>query len=192
MTAGGVERAAAALTAYLDEAAIPWELGGRPGEYVVTLPGERKLRVVASLLVREPMTSVSAFVVRNPDENHEAVYRYLLRRNLRLPMLAYAVDASGDVYVKGDVPTAAVEADYLDRLMGALLHAADEPFNELLALGFLESMKKEWAWRIDRGESLANLEAFRPLLEGSERTHGDGAPDVDGDQADVEGRNAQE
>jgi hypothetical protein len=38
-------------------------------------------------------------------------------------------------------------------------------FNELLALGFLSSMKKEWAWRVSRGESLRNLEAFRPLLD---------------------------
>ena len=43
--------------------------------------------------------------------------------------------------------------------------AADGPFNELLALGFLESMKKEWAWRISRGESTRNLDAFRHLLE---------------------------
>jgi hypothetical protein len=46
-----------------------------------------------------------------------------------------------------------------------VLTAADEPFNELLALGFLTSMRKEWEWRVDRGESLRNLEAFRHLLE---------------------------
>jgi hypothetical protein len=123
---------------------------------------------VASLLVRDRVTSVSAFVIRNPDENHEAVYRYLLRRNLRSPLLAYAVDASGDVYARGTVPTAALDDELLDAVMGAVLTAADEPFNELLVLGFLQSMKKEWAWRVSRGESLANLEAFRHLLEGSE------------------------
>jgi hypothetical protein len=62
--------------------------------------------VVASLLVATVHTSVSAFVIRNPDENHAEVYRWLLRRNLRMPLLAYAVDASGDVYVRGQVPTA--------------------------------------------------------------------------------------
>ena len=46
-----------------------------------------------------------------------------------------------------------------------VLEAADAPFNELLVLGFLTSMRKEWAWRISRGESTRNLEAFRHLLE---------------------------
>jgi len=157
--------AEATVSAYLDDAGIEWELGGRPGEFVVTLPGEKKLRTVASLLVGDRYTSVSAFVVRNPDENHEAFYRHLLLRNLRMPGLAYAVDTSGDVYVKGEVPTAAVAAAYLDQLFGVVLEAADSPFNELLVLGFLTSMRKEWAWRISRGESTRNLEAFRHLLE---------------------------
>ena len=153
---------------YLDGAGIAWELGGRPSEYVISLPGDKKLKTVVSLVVRAQMTSISAFVIRNPDENHEAFYRHLLRRNLRMPGLAYAVDTSGDVYVKGDVPTAAVDAAYLDQLFGVVLDAADTPFNDLLALGFLTSMKKEWAWRLSRGESVRNLEAFRPLLEGTQ------------------------
>ena len=157
--------AEATVRAYLDDAGIEWELGGRPGEFVVTLPGEKKLRTVASLLVGDRYTSVSAFVVRNPDENHEAFYRHLLLRNLRMPGLAYAVDTSGDVYVKGEVPTAAVAAAYLDQLFGVVLEAADSPFNELLVLGFLTSMRKEWAWRISRGESTRNLDAFRHPLE---------------------------
>jgi hypothetical protein len=157
--------AEATVRAHLEDAGIEWELGGRPGEFVVTLPGEKKLRTVASLLVGDKVTSVSAFVVRNPDENHEEFYRQLLRRNLRMPGLAYAIDGTGDVYVKGEVPTTAVDAAYLDQLLGVVLDAADTPFNELLVLGFLTSMRKEWAWRIARGESTRNLEAFRHLLE---------------------------
>ena len=165
MTAGGTGGAEATVQAYLEDAGIEWELGGRPGEFVVTLPGEKKLRTVASLLVGEKSTSVTAFVVRNPDENYEEFYRHLLRRNLRMPGLAYAIDTSGDVYVKGEVPTDAVDAAYLDQLFGVVLDAADTPFNDLLVLGFLTSMRKEWAWRISRGESTRNLEAFRHLLE---------------------------
>lgn len=157
--------AGARLAAYLSSVELEWEPGAREGEYVVTLPGEKKLKTVVSLLVRDRTTSLSAFVIRNPDENHEEFYRTLLRRNLRLTGIAYAIDTDGDVYVRGEVPTAALDADHLDRLFGVVLAASDEAFNELLALGFLGSMKKEWAWRVSRGESTRNLDAFRHLLE---------------------------
>lgn len=148
----------------LDELGIAWELGTRAGEVVVTLPGERKLRTVLSLLVRRRVVRVRAFVIRKPDENHQGVYTYLLRRNLRLPGIAYAIDAAGDVYVAGQVPVAGLDTDALDDLLGAVLSATDEPFNDLLALGFLSAMRTEWAWRTARGESTANLEPFRHLL----------------------------
>ena len=81
-----MEAAEAVIADYLTGADIEWELGGRRGEYVITLPGEQKLKTVVSLVVREKATSVSAFVIRNPDENHEAFYRHLLRKNLRMPL----------------------------------------------------------------------------------------------------------
>jgi hypothetical protein len=159
-------RAALAETVekYLAESGHDWEPGARGDEFVVSLPGEKKLKTVASLVVSDTGLSVSAFVIRNPDENHHEVYRFLLRRNLRLPGIAYAVDRAGDVYVTGRIPAAGVDAGTLDQLLGVVLTAADEPFNELLVMGFLSSMRKEWEWRVSRGESLRNLEAFRGIL----------------------------
>lgn len=155
----------ATLLAYLESAGLNHEAGARDGEVVVELPGEKKLKTVTSVVVGESALTAVAFVIRNPDENHAQVYRYLLRKNLRLPGAAYAIDPSGDVYVTARLPLAGVDADALDALFGVILDAADSHFNELLALGFLSSMKKEWEWRISRGESLRNLAAFRSLLE---------------------------
>lgn len=155
----------AGLRDHLDTLEVPWEEGTRPGETVLTLPGERKLRTVLSLVVGERALDLRAFVIRNPDENHEAFYRYLLRRSLRLPGVGYAVDGSGDVYLTGRVPLAGLDEDTLDELLGAVLAGCDDPFNELLRLGFWTSIRREWAWRLDRGESTANLEAFRAELE---------------------------
>jgi hypothetical protein len=153
------------LMAYLEASGLSHEPGARAGEVVVDLPGEKKLKTVISLVVGDTALSAVAFVIRNPDENHEEVYRYLLRKNLRLPGAAYAVDTNGDVYVVARLPLSAVDEDALDALFGVVLSAADGHFNELLALGFLGSMKKEWEWRISRGESLRNLAAFRRVLE---------------------------
>ncbi|GAB3749083.1 YbjN domain-containing protein [Yimella radicis] len=155
---------AAVLEGVLADNELDWEAGVNDGEYVVTLPGEKKLKTVTSLTVGENDLITAAFVIRQPDENHLDFYKFLLRRNLKLPGLAYSIDSSGDVYVGGRVPLAAVDETYLDKLLGAVLRAADEPFNDLLVLGFLTSMKKEWEWRISRGESTRNLEAFKHLL----------------------------
>lgn len=160
-------RAAAqeAVAAYLTRAGIEHETGTRPGEFVAVLPGERKLRTAVSLLVGDHSLSASAFVVRQADEEHERVYRWLLERNAKLPGIAFAVDGDGDVYLVGRLPLAAVDDTTLDALLGSILETSDSSFNELLALGFLSSMRREWAWRTSRGESTRNLEAFRHLLE---------------------------
>jgi len=157
--------AADVLRAYLAEVDLEAELGAHEDETVVTLPGEHKLKTVVSLRIGEVTLTARALVIRNPDEAHERVYRLLLAKNLRLPGIAYAVDAAGDVYVTGRLPLAAVTTETVYQLLGAVLEASDGVFDELLAIGFLSSMRAEWAWRVDRGESLRNLEAFRALLE---------------------------
>jgi hypothetical protein len=146
-------------------ARVEHEVGARPGEYVVQLPGERKLRTGVSLLLGDHSLSVSAFVVRNPDEEHARVHRWLLERNARLRQVAFALDRDGDVYLRGRLPLDGVTGATLDSLLGEVLEVADSSFDELLALGFLTSMRKEWAWRTSRGESTRNLEAFRHLLD---------------------------
>ena len=86
--------------------------------------------------------------------------------------MGYAVDGNGDVWLTGRVPLAGLDEELLDELLGAVLAACDEPFNDLLRLGFWTSIRREWAWRVERGESTANLEAFRAELEASEVADG--------------------
>ena len=135
-----------------------------PGVFSVTLPGEKKLQTPCRLDVGPHSFAVHAFVCRNPDENHERVYRWLLERNLRLFGVAFAVDHHGDIYLDGRLPLSSVTPSELDRLLGAVLTYADESFNTILELGFASSIRKEWEWRISRGEPTRNLEAFRGPL----------------------------
>ena len=102
---------------------------------------------------------------RRPDENHEGVYRFLLKRNRRLYGVAYTLDNLGDIYLVGRMALEAVTADEIDRILGQVLESVDNDFNTLLELGFKSSIQKEWAWRVSRGESLKNLEAFEHLIE---------------------------
>ena len=143
---------------------FPGAHGGLPG-LVVELPGERKLKTNTILQIGEHSVRVEAFVCRRPDENHEGVYRFLLRRNRRLYGVAYTLDNVGDIYLVGRLALESVTEDEIDRVLGQVLEAVDSDFNTLLELGFAGSIRKEWAWRTERGESLRNLAAFKHLME---------------------------
>ncbi|MFD6347519.1 YbjN domain-containing protein [Streptomyces roseolus] len=146
----------------LTEAELEWE-SPAPGSYVVKLPGTRKLFTTLSLRLGRHSLSLNAFVVRHPDENEAGVHRWLLERNLRLYGVGYAIDPLGDIYLAGKLPLAAVTPEELDRLLGSVLEAADGDFNTLLELGFATAIRREYAWRVSRGESTRNLDAFRNL-----------------------------
>ncbi|SDK36029.1 Putative sensory transduction regulator [Nocardioides sp. YR527] len=134
-----------------------------------SLPGERKLQTPVRIDLGQHALGVHAFVCRRPDENFETVYRWLLERNLRLYGVAFGLDRLGDIYLDGRLPLAMVDPDELDRLLGSVLTYADESFNTILELGFASSIRKEWEWRKLRGESTANLEAFRGWLEATDQ-----------------------
>ena len=158
------QRAAQVIEGVLKDAELEWEIP-QPGSYVVKLPGTRKLSTTLSLIVGRHSLSLNAFVIRHPDENEPAVHRWLLERNLKLYGVSYAVDPLGDIYLTGRLSLAAVTPDEVDRLLGSVLEAADGSFNTLLELGFASAIRREYAWRVSRGESTRNLDAFTHLTQ---------------------------
>ncbi len=136
-----------------------------PGVFAADLPGERKLKTTVLLSVGPQAVHVHAFVARHPDENHEAVYRWLLERNLKMYGVAFAVDHLGDIHLDGRVPLHAITPSEVDRLLGSVLEYADSSFNTILELGFATSIRREYDWRVSRGESTRNLDAFKGWLE---------------------------
>jgi len=147
------------LKSTLDEREIEYTRSG-PGAYLVKLPGTHKLATMCWLVVGRHALLVEAFVMRRPDENRERLYDFMLQRNARAYGVAFSVDAAGDVYLVGRVALHAVTAEEIDRLLGSVLSYADDNFDAMLEIGFATSIRKEWAWRVKRGESLANLAAF--------------------------------
>jgi hypothetical protein len=78
--------------------------------------------------------------------------------------LAFAINQLGDIYLVGRLPLDAVNEKELDRILGSVLQYSDSAFNPLLEIGFANAIRREWAWRLTRGESLGNLEAFAHLI----------------------------
>lgn len=163
------ERALAALREVFEEGELVYSEVS-PTSLLVDLPGEKKLQTPCRFDVGKHALEVHAFVCRKPDENFEGVYRWLLERNMRLYAVAFALDGMGDIYLDARLPLSGISTEEVDRLLGAVLEYADGSFNTILELGFASSIRKEWDWRISRGEPTRNLDAFRgPLgLDGRE------------------------
>jgi hypothetical protein len=153
---------ASALAAALAGLDLTYE-SPRPGAYLVKLPGQHKLATLAWLITSTHSLHVEAFFCRQPDENHAEFYRFLLERNARMYGVHFALDPAGDVYLVGRLPLHAISPDEVDRLLGCVLSYADDIFDQALMIGFASAIKKEYAWRVKRGESLANLQAFGRL-----------------------------
>jgi hypothetical protein len=138
----------------------------RQGEntFMVTLPGEKKLQTHCALVVGDHSLSINAFVIRKPDTHEDAVHKWCMTKNASMYGIAFAINELGDIYLVGRLPLDAVNAQEIDRLIGSVLQYSDSSFNPLLELGFADAIRREWAWRVSRGESLANLEAFKHLV----------------------------
>jgi hypothetical protein len=128
--------------------------------YVVTLPGTHKLKTACNLIIGEHALRVEAFVMRHPEERREELWAWLLQRNARMYGVGFSIDAAGDVYLTGRVSLKGLDEDELDRLLGVVLTYADESFDTMLEIGYGAAIRREWDWRVKRGESLANLQAF--------------------------------
>ncbi len=153
---------AEALGAALASLEVSYE-SPEPGSYLVKLPGQHKLQTVAWLIAGTHSLHVEAFFCRQPDENHAEFYRFLLEHNARMYGIGFALDEVGDVYLVGRLPLQSISPAEVDRLLGCLLSYADDTFDQALMIGFASAIRKEYSWRVKRGESLANLEAFGRL-----------------------------
>ena len=161
----------AALAEALPDLGLKFE-SPRPGACLVTLAGEHKLATMTWLIAGAHSLHVEAFFCRQPDENHAAFYRFLLARSGRMYGVHFTLDQTGDVYLVGRLPLAAISPAEIDRLLGCVLSYSDDNFDRALMLGFASSIRREYAWRVSRGENLANLRAFSRLTSDLPATGG--------------------
>lgn len=148
---------------FLTSQELQFELAGET-TVVVSLPGTNKQFVNVAMTIGDTIFKIESFVARNPDENHEAVYRWILEQNRKLLVINYCLDHLGDIYLSGTLPIATVDLDQIDQLLGVMLQTSDNSFNMLLELGFKSAIEREWTWRTSKGMDLSNLEAFRHLI----------------------------
>jgi hypothetical protein len=154
---------AEAISEFLQSHDLSYEQSD-PKTFLITLPGETKQQTHCALIIGDHSLSINAFVIRKPDENEDQVHAWCLQKNASLYGIAFAINELRDIYLVGRLPLGAVTNQEIDRLIGSVLQVADSAFNPLIEIGFSTAVRREWAWRVSRGESLANLAAFSHLI----------------------------
>src|SRR6185437_14052161 len=96
----GPEQAVELIRRTLIDAELQFEEPS-PGTFVANLPGQKRLKTSCWLTVGAQGLAVEAFVMRRPDENADAVHRWLLAHNARMFAVGWAIDDAGDVYLTG-------------------------------------------------------------------------------------------
>ncbi|MBL7497687.1 YbjN domain-containing protein [Frankia sp. CNm7] len=134
------------ITKALDDLELTYEHPGT-GSFLVTLEGEHKLRTMTWLVVQDHTLLIEAFFMRKPAENVAGTYGFLLSRNAKTYGVHFSIDRIGDIFLTGQVPLTAVNADEIDRLLGCTRTYADENFDPAIALGFAQAIAREKAWR---------------------------------------------
>lgn len=105
------------------------------GRWFVRLRGTEKDIVTVWLHLRQRTLAHEAQMMPGPETHREEVLAYLLRRNVTMGQLRFALGPEDAVYVVGEVPVARVDEDELDRVVGGSLAAVDDCFPTAMAMG---------------------------------------------------------
>jgi hypothetical protein len=141
--------AAAQLDDVVREWARQWRAGGMIGEiehpsepddrgqhhWMVRLRGEEKDVIALWLTLRQRTVHLETEVMPAPEENREALYRYLLVKNAELRGLHLAIGPEAGIYLVAQVPMGEMSVERLDELVGATVLYVDEIFPTAMAMG---------------------------------------------------------
>jgi hypothetical protein len=111
---------------------------GAPGEWrwYVRMRGDEKDTFTIWLTLDQRTLRYETYVMPAPEENHEAFYEHLLRRNLSLYGAAFAIGEEDAVFLLGQVDNRAVDEAELDRVIGSLYAWVERFFRPALRIGF--------------------------------------------------------
>ncbi len=108
---------------------------GDPRWYV-RMRGQDKEFTTIWLTLGQRTLRYETYVMPAPEENAEALYENLLRRNDRLVGAHFSIGMEDAIFLRGEMPVAQVSESELDRLLGTLYATVEQCFRALLSIGF--------------------------------------------------------
>ena len=104
--------------------------------WYVRMRGEDKAFITVWMTLRERSLHYETYFMPAPEENLEACFEFLLRINMRLVNMAFAIGMEDAVYLVGQMPFDDVDEDALDEIVGASYAYSEQYFRPAMTIGY--------------------------------------------------------
>ncbi|MBW4077308.1 MAG: YbjN domain-containing protein [Acidobacteria bacterium] len=103
--------------------------------WMIRVRGEEKDVIALWLTLRQRTVHFETELMPAPEENLEALYKFLMVKNAELRGVHLAIGPEEGIYLVGELALGDVTLERLDEMVGATVHYADEIFPTAMALG---------------------------------------------------------
>lgn len=104
--------------------------------WYVRMQGDEKEFTTVWLTLGQRTLRYETYVMPAPEENAEALYESLLRRNEKLVGAHFSIGAEDAVFLRGEMPIGSLNEKELDRAIGTLYSTVEQYFKGFLQIGF--------------------------------------------------------
>jgi hypothetical protein len=104
--------------------------------WYVRMSGQEKEFTTVWLTLGQRTLRFETYVMPAPEENSQVLYESLLRRNEKLVGAHFSIGQEDAVFLRGEIPLAALNEQELDRLIGTLYSTVEQSFGALIRIGF--------------------------------------------------------
>jgi hypothetical protein len=104
--------------------------------WYVRMRGDDKEFTTVWLTLGQRTLRYETYVMPAPEENAVELYEYLLRRNDSLVGAHFSIGDEEAVFLRGELPLAALNEEELDRIVGTIYAYVERYFRSALRIGF--------------------------------------------------------
>jgi hypothetical protein len=104
--------------------------------WYVRMRGEEKAVITLWLTLGQRTLQYETYFMPAPIERRAECYEYLLKANLKLFAMRFAVGAEDAVYLVGQMPLSALDREELDRIIGSAYAYSERYFRAAMTIGY--------------------------------------------------------
>ena len=104
--------------------------------WYVRMSGQEKEFTTVWLTLGQRTLRFETYVMPAPEENAQVLFESLLRRNEKLVGAHFSIGQEDAVFLRGEIPVAALNEKELDRAIGILYSTVEQSFGALIRIGF--------------------------------------------------------